>query len=603
MSPSSQKPVAFVPVPPPPLAQRACRGARFAAEGDKRDRYSLPERLESPSPVGYRTRPSLDREDCARGLALLSLARPTAFVPGPSPTEQELFEECALGLLSSRQSTNFLGHRQVSLGPADSATAAGLLRRLEHLEAPVLKGAAATHVVLSRPYRTPFTLLLTFIGHAPLASMATVPLRAWNKRVHHQDDIPTIGYLQHLHVGILADAMERAAVLASGGRRQANVLMAPFSGPARQADNAAVLSELEALVGLSGAERRAGWRIALVAQVGAVEERLLAPDLCRKLGAALLSFRSERIQPGVNQEDKAPEAYQHRQDMDVPEELTVMAGRAGYNAFSHWTGIDRERAKELLIIDRVDVLTDGGKERLRIIRRELESVTDQVVRGIPLWADLPTGRALSRNALRGRKAFALAGQRIYIGGLSRPEIEAAGLGWEHAVRAFGAAAARSALVAELSGTTEIPEGCDLLAGVCLMAGPVNQNDIGKQFYGMQDLLSVRHPHRDPTSLLVWTLKAKTVADPIGNEEQLMNAARKGALVDLRAGPQELCAIRIDAAIRPLRGDGDRREAGTPSSERAFADIGNFVTDPEGRPIPGNAGEPWAAERAQIPVWG
>jgi hypothetical protein len=32
---------------------------------------------------------------------------------------------------------------------------------------------------------------------------------------------------------------------------------------------------------------------------------------------------------------------------------------------------------------------------------------------------------------------------------------------------------------------------------------------------------------------VWTVKAKTVADPIGNEEQLMNPAQKGALVDLR----------------------------------------------------------------------
>ena len=598
MSPSAPKPVSFIAVPPPPPDQRVQRGARFAPEGARRDRYSLPARLQSGSPVGYRTRVSLTEEECTRGLALLSMDRPTAFVPGPSPVEQELFEECALGVLSSRQSTNYRGHRQVTLGPSDSATAATLLRRLSHLDAPVLKGAAYTHVVLSRPYRTPFTMLLTFIGHVPLASMATVPVRAWRKRFQHADDIPTIGYLQHLHVGILADTMERAAILASGGTRQANVLMAPFSGPERQADNAAVLADLERLIGVSGAERRAGWRIALVAQVGAIAEPMLDAALCRRLGAAVLAFRSERIQPGVNQDDKAPKVYQQRQDMDVPEALTTMAGRAGYNAFSHWTGIDRERAKELLIIDRVDVLTDGGKERLRTIRRELEGVTDQVVRSIPLWADLPTGRALSRNAERGRKAFSLAGQRIYIGGLSRPEIEANGLCWEHAVRAFGAAAARSALVAELCGTTQIPDGCDLLAGICLMAGPVNQNDIGKQFYGMHDLLEVRHPHRNPTSLLVWTLKAKTVADPIGNEEQLLNPRRKGALVDLRAAPHEICAVRVAAAIRPLR-----KFRSQTNTERAFADAAAFVTDPEGRPIPFNAGEAWPAELAQARIWG
>lgn len=165
------------------------------------------------------------------------------------------------------------------------------------------------------------------------------------------------------------------------------------------------------------------------------------------------------------------------------------------------------------------------------------------------------------------------------------------------MRAFGAAAARSALVAEISGVTEIPEGCDMLGGICLMAGPVNQNDIGKEFYGMQDLLSVRHPHRDPTSLLVWTLKAKTVADPIGNEEQLLNAARKGALVDLRAGPHELCQLRVGGRLQPMR----QRE-GAHNTERAFGDVGNFVTDEAGREIPGNRGQPWAATGAIQEPW-
>ena len=598
MSDLQQKPVHFVPVPPPPPEQRVCRGARFVSPGEKRDRYALPERLESASPVGYRCRISLSPDEAQQAMDLLSLARPQAFLPGRGPTEQELFEECALGVLSARQSTNYNGHRQVTLGPEDSARAAQLLRGLQHLEAPVLDRATHTHVVLSRPYRTPFTMLLTFIGHAPIASLFTVGARAWRKKYQHQDDIPTIGYLQHLHVGILADAMERAAVLASDGRRRAQVLMAPFSGPDRQQDNAELLAELEGLVGLSRADRALGWRIALVAQVGVAEPVPMERAVCRRIAANLLAFRSERIQPGVNQEEKAPPPYQHRQDMDVPEELTVMAGRAGYNAFSHWTGVGRERAKELLIIDRIDVLTEGGKERLRSVRRELEAVTDRVVSNIPLWADLPTGRALSRNALRGKKAFALAGQRIYLGGLSRPEVTAAGIGWEHAVRAFGAAAARSALVAELAGVTSIPEGCDLLAGICLMAGPVNQNDIGKQFYGMQDLLAVRHPHRDPTSLLVWTLKAKTVADPIGNEEQLLNPAQKGALVDLRPGPHEVCTLRVGGELKPLRREGERV-----NTERAFHDIGNFVTDPDGTDIPGNRGEPWPEELAARAAWG
>ncbi len=597
MSDVDQKPVKLVQIPPPPADQRASRGARFAAEGEKRDRYSLPSRLESSSPVGYRTRLSLTPDQAQAALDLLSLGRPDHFVPGPAPTEQELFEESALGVLSSRQSTNYRGHRQVTLGPEDSEEVARLLGGLTHREAPALRGATHTHLVLSRPYRTPFTLLLTFIGHRAVRSLATVPLRAWRKRTQHVDDIPTIGYLQHLHVGILADAMERAAVLASDGRRRAQVFMAPFSGDARQRANRDVIAQLEQLAGLTRQDRSAGWKIALVTQVGHADPLPIDRESCRKIAANLLAFRSERIQPGVNHEDKAPPQYHERQDMDVPDELTRMAGRAAYNAFAHWTGTPRERAKELLILDRFDVLTEGGKERLRAVRRELEAVTDRVVANLPLWADLPTGRALSRNALRGKKAFALTGQRIYLGGLSRPECDAAGLDWTHAVRAFGAAAARSALVAEIAGCTEIPEGCDLLGGICLMAGPVNQNDIGKQFYRMHDLLEVHYPHRDPTALLVWTLKAKTVADPIGNEEQLLNAARKGALVDLRAGPHDVCAVRVGGKLHPMRHDGAKT-----STERAFYDQHNFVTDPTGADVPGNRGEPWPAALASRAVW-
>jgi hypothetical protein len=311
----------------------------------------------------------------------------------------------------------------------------------------------------------------------------------------------------------------------------------------------------------------------------------------RKIGANLMAFRSERIQPGVNQEEKAPAPYQTRQTMDVPDDLTVMAGRAAYNAFAHWSGCDRERAKDLLLLERIDVLTPNGVRRLREVREMLDGVTDRIMGSLPTWADLPTGRALSRNAARGKKAFALAGQRIYIGGLSRREVEQEGIAWELAVRALGAAAARGAQVAEWMGVVDLPEGCDLLAGICLMAGPVNQNDIGKAFYGQRDLLADQFPGRDPTSLLVWTLKAKTVADPIGNEEQLLNAARRGALVDLRPGPHEVVHLRRAGTLGPLRREGERV-----NEERAFSDVGNFVTDPDGREIEGNRGTPWNGNR-------
>ena len=577
-----QKPVELVPIQPPPVDQRVNRSAAFAPAGERRSRYSLPEGLKSASPVGYRTRISLTRLEAAEALQLLSLPRPTAFAQPQSISDQALFEECSLGVLTARQSTNFRGHRQITLGPKDSVKAAAALHNVG-VEAPVLENASLTHIVLARPYRTPFTLLLTFIGHQPFTSLLTVPRRAWRKKVHHVDDIPTIGYLQQLHVGVLADAMERASILASHGSRRAQVFLAPFC-------DSGLHPELEALAGMSAADRRAGWRVALVAQVGEAiptERVAISRETCRKVGANLMAFRSERIQPGVNQEEKAPAAYQKRQDMDVPEELVVMAGRAAYNAFAHWTPCDRERSKDLLLLERVDVLSPNGKTRLREIRKQLAEVTDQVVRRIPKWVDWPSGKAFSRNANRGRKAFALAGQRIYIVGLSKEDMAAENIHWNLAVRAVGAACARGALVGELLGATEIPEGCDMLGGICLMAGPVNQNDIGKAFYGGTDLLAGAFPGRDPTALLVWTLKAKTVADPIGNEEQLLNEKQKGALVDLRPGPHEAVHVRVGGQVTPFRArDGQLNQA------RAFADQGNFVTDPNGKEIPGNRGKPW-----------
>ena len=593
-----QKRVEPVPIKVP--ENRAKRRAYFAEDGERKTRYSMPNYLESSTPVGYRQRVALTREEATRALGLLSMERPTAFGKITAVSEGELFEESALGIMSARQSTNYRGHRQVSFGPEESQRLSHILRSLDGLDGDVLDGATHTHVVLSRPYRTAFTMLLTLVGHRPGWSVFTVPKRLLKKKLLHADDMPSIGFLQQLHLGVLADAMERATVIASAGQRRAQVFSAPFCGGPREQRNGPMIRAIEELCGVGTAERARGWRVAMVAQVGTAapgEEIAIGQELSRKLGANLMAFRSERIQPGVNQEESAAPEYHERQDMDVPDELTVQAGRAAYNAFSHWTGCDRQRAKELLLLERIDVLTPNGKERIRQVREMLDEVSDQVIATIPKWIDWPVGKAFSRAAEAGRKAFGLAGQRIYIGGLSRKEVEAAGLDWECSIRAVGAAAARSGLVAEIMGVCELPDDCDLLAGLCLMAGPINQNDIGKTFYGQADLLKEAYPHRDPTSLLVWTLKAKTMADPIGNEEQLMNKSRKGKLVDLRPGPHDVVEVYREGKREPLRQRADRV-----NKERAFGDVGNFAISADGREIPGNRGsrwpEPWRRER----VW-
>jgi hypothetical protein len=592
------KPLVVVPIAPPPQEERVRRGADFTGEGERASRYTLPRRLKTASPVGYRTRVALSADEAREAMGLLALVPPTRFVAPEAITDQALFEEIALGVLSSRQSTNSRGQRQVSFGPEESAEIATLLRRMDHLGAEVLDHASMTHIVLSRPYRTPFTMLLTLVGHKTLLNLVTVPARILRKRLFHEADIPSIGCLQHLHLGILAEAMERAAVLASAGKRKAQVLVKPFAGSARR-DNREVIRALARRAGLGRLAQANGWQVSMVAQVGVVpvdEAVAIRPETARKVGANLLAFRSERIQPGVNQEEKAPAVYQERQSMRIPDELVVQAGRAAYNAFARWTGTSREGAKELLLLERVDVLTPGGKERLRAMRRDQNTVTDRLIRDMPLWADLPTGRVFSRNANRGRKAFSLAGQRIYVGGLDREAVDRAGLDWLLAVRAVGSASARSALYCEIMGVVDLPADCDLLAGICMMAGPVNQNDVGKQFYGMPDLLA-QTGASDPTSLLVWTLKGKTIADPIGNEEQLMNAARKGALVDLRPGPHDAVLLSTGGGLRPMRLAG-----GGHSQERGFADVGNFVTSPSGASIEGNEGVAWPEELRSAAVW-
>ena len=592
-----QNVVEVIKVSPPPVEQQVMRRAYHYPEGMKRDRYALPSSLTSQSPVGYRTRISITEDQAREMMPLLSLHPPKSFVEGAPITDNEMFEESALGILSSRQSTNYYGQKQRTFGPDESEKISSILKEMTDI-GELHSHVAYTHVVFTRPYRTPFTMLLTLAGHTPLLSLLSVPWRIFQKRFMGANDIPTIGYLRELHIGILADGIERAVQVASHGKRAALVHLAPFCG-ALKAKNKKAIKALSSLCKLSPKERRQGWMVSMVVQVGYVpeEDRLTMRDSTwRTFGANQMAFRSERIQPGVNHEPKAPPQYHQRQDMNVSEELTFQAGRAAYNAFSRWTGVDRERAKELLLSDRVDVLTPNGKTRLRKIRRALGDATDCLVRDLPLWADFPTGRAFSRNAARGRKAFALAGQRIYIMGLSKDEIKGAQLDWDLAICATGASAARSALYSEIMGCIDVPETCDLLAGVCLMAGPVNQNDIGKTFYGHPDLLDETLSARNPTSLLVWTLKAKTVADPVGNEEQLLNPKRKGALVDLRCAPHEVLSIAKNGRFTPFRRRGDQL-----SQERAFSDQQNFLTSPDGDEIQGNRGEEWAYG-AQL-LWG
>ena len=107
-------------IQPPPKEQRVQRMARFAEPGERKNRYTLPDGLKSHSPVGYRKRMPLTESEVTQAVSLLSLERPTAFIPSEGPTDQELFEECSLAILSSRQSTNFRGHQQVSFGPRES---------------------------------------------------------------------------------------------------------------------------------------------------------------------------------------------------------------------------------------------------------------------------------------------------------------------------------------------------------------------------------------------------------------------------------------------------------------------------------------------------
>ena len=257
-----QQPVELISVELPPKEQRQQRSAQVVLEGEKSNRYTLPKSLDSHSPVGYRQRVPISKSEAKQVAALLSLERPTSFVAGVQVSEQELFEEASLGILSSRQSTNFRGFKQFTVGPEKAVEVAEILRGMKGA-GEVLDNASHCNIIISQPYRTPFTMLLTFVGHKAFASLGTVPMRAWNKKYHFVDDIPTIGYLQYLHLGILADGMERASVISSKGSRKANILLQPFCDNEHQQANREDIQKLEQLIGLTKSQRLKGWRIRL----------------------------------------------------------------------------------------------------------------------------------------------------------------------------------------------------------------------------------------------------------------------------------------------------------------------------------------------------
>ena len=361
-------------------------------------------------------------------------------------------------------------------------------------------------------------------------------------------------------------------MVASIGKRAANVFMSPFSGPELRGANR-VIRELEDLCGLSAEDRRRGWGLQLVAQVGQVADPFpIERPLARKLGANLLSLRSERIQPGVNMEDKAPGEYRGRHV--VPDELAVMAGARPSTLASGGGGA---RCGQVHDGDGAGRHAHGRRQGASAPDRELGDITDQLVDDLPR-ADLPTGRVLSKAPAAAGPSLWLDSASIRWTGSARCDAEGRGLG--RAVRAAGAAASRSALPAS-PGLIDLPESTDLLTGCCLMAGPVNQNDIGEQYYGYPDLLAGHTPGATPCRC--WCGRSRPRPSPIQSAtKSSCSTLPARALVDLRCGPHEaVWVVDNDGARRPMRKEGDRV-----SQERAFSDVGNLPERQTARPFQG-----------------
>ena len=115
-----QNPVKLVAIAHPPETQVVNRNIQVASDTIKASRHTLPKSLKSSSPVGFRNRISLTEEEAQALSPLFSLRPPVAFEPPEPISEQALFEESTLGILSSRQSTNYKGLKQFTVGPKES---------------------------------------------------------------------------------------------------------------------------------------------------------------------------------------------------------------------------------------------------------------------------------------------------------------------------------------------------------------------------------------------------------------------------------------------------------------------------------------------------
>ena len=205
------------------------------------------------------------------------------------------------------------------------------------------------------------------------------------KKYRFVDDIPTIGYLQWLHLGILAESMERAAVIASSGQRRANVLMAPFCDDNAQSQNAQVIKDIEARIGLTSSDKAKGWQIRMITQVGCVKGTLdISQELYQRSVQTCLRFAQSAFSQGSTKRTR-PLLNITKGRTWMSASLSLRMPAAPHTTrFHRWTGIERKRCKALLLNERVDVLTDGGKERLREI--ESSSTKSQT-------SSLPTSRS------------------------------------------------------------------------------------------------------------------------------------------------------------------------------------------------------------------
>ena len=137
-----------------------------------------------------------------------------------------------------------------------------------------------------------------------------------------------------------------------------------------------------------------------------------------------------------------------------------------------------------------------------------------------------------------------------------------GVAWERAVRAAGL---------QLRGGPHVRFGLIDLPESCIAYRVLPHGRSGQPERHRQAVLRLPRPAGwgapgVTPCRLVWTLKAKTIADPIGNEEQTAQSRPEGALVDLRCGPHEaVWVVDNDGTRRPMRKEGERVSQSGPSA--------------------------------------